>query len=79
MTDRIVHGWMADGSEIVRYDRAGKWYVEPAPASGRKRWQVTCADAARLAVLGKARLGRYGGSAFDRVVQRLRAESGGSE
>ena len=68
--DRTVHGWAADGSEIVRYDRSGKWYLEPLPATGRKRRQLKIADAARIATLGKPVLGRAGGTRFDVLVRR---------
>jgi hypothetical protein len=27
-SDRTIHGRTRGGSEIVRYDRAGKWYLE---------------------------------------------------
>jgi hypothetical protein len=27
VTDRTVHAYLSDGTEIVRYDRAGKWYA----------------------------------------------------
>ena len=75
--DRTVHGWAADGSEIARYDRTGKWYLEPPAATGRKRRQLKIAEAARIAVLGKVVFGRPGGLRFDKVVraEQKRAES----
>jgi hypothetical protein len=78
MSDRIVHGQTVDHAEIVRYDRAGKWYFE-WPDRLRPRRQVTIGEAARAAVEGKFYLGLYGGRVFDqRVRDRLdrRAPSG---
>lgn len=72
--DRLVHGWTADGGEIVRYDRAGKWYIEYPPDSDKKRRRVTLDDAAKAAIAGKVVLGRYGGARFD---ARVRALQGG--
>lgn len=74
--DRTVHGWAADGSEIARYERTGKWYLEPLPASGRKRRQLKIAEAAHIAFLGKVVFGRPGGMRFDKLVrdEQKRAE-----
>ncbi|ROR75999.1 hypothetical protein SAMN06295974_3855 [Plantibacter flavus] len=69
-TDRTIHGWTADGSEIVRYDRSGKWYIEPLPAAPGKRLQVSLADAVAAALLGKHALGRPGGSMFDAKIRK---------
>lgn len=66
--NRTVHGYTADGSPIVRYERAGKWYVEP---DGGKRRSVKLAEAALLAVAGRPLLGRAGGQAFDAQVRRI--------
>lgn len=78
--DRTVHGRMADGSEIVRYDRSGKWYIEPLPGTARKRRQVdvtsAARSAARSAALGAATLGLPGGHTFDRRVRDLRRQAG---
>lgn len=78
--DRTVHGLTALGNEIVRYDRAGKWYVE---SINGKRWQVTVKEAALAARNGTAFLGRTGGTLFDKRVsdadprvQRQNASSG---
>lgn len=67
---------MADGSEIVRYDRTGKWYIEPLPETARKRRQVDVTSAARSAALGTATLGLPGGNTFDRRVRDLRQQAG---
>ena len=71
--DRTVHGLTDDGGEIVRYDRAGKWYFE---YRDRKRRHVTIAEAVQAAAAGKAVLGRAGGLAFDAKVRKLRGEAG---
>lgn len=65
--DRTVHGKTADGGEIVRYDRAGKWYVE-WPTN---RYQVSLREAARLASMpgASAFLGRSGGLRFDAAMR----------
>lgn len=67
--DRTVHGTDATGAEIVRYNRARKWYIEP---KGGKRRQVSLTEAAQAAADGKAPLGRYGGTAFDARVKEIR-------
>lgn len=36
--DRTVHATLHDqDAEVVRYDRAGKWYLEPREAELRRR------------------------------------------
>lgn len=73
MDDRRVHARYTD-MEIVRYDRAGKWYLEPT-IPGLKRQHVTISDAARAARWGIANAdgshtpGIPGGGAFDRLVE----------
>lgn len=66
MSDRTVHGWSADGGEIVRYDRAGKWFLE---YRDRPRTRLDVRRAARFAREGRAFLGRPGGGRFDKAVQ----------
>lgn len=68
--DRIVHGLTETGAEIVRYERAGKWYVEPT--DGSKRTAVTIARAAELASAGRVFPNRAGGQAFNAKVAKLR-------
>ena len=69
-TDRTVHGQTWDGEKIVRYDRGGKWYVEKKDGT-RKR--VGVKEAASLAAMGDAYLGKPGGGAFDfKVVTALK-------
>ncbi len=53
--DRTVHAKFIDQIEVVRYDRAGKWYIEYL--DGRKRKHVGVLDAAEEA----ARIAREGG------------------
>jgi len=78
MDDRRVHA-RAPGIEVVRYDKAGKWYIEMAADYGRRglpaeRIQVGAAEAAETARnLGRRRdgsvyLGLPGGATFDRLV-----------
>jgi len=65
--DRTVHGHNATGDPIVRYDRAGKWYLEP---EGGKRRRLSLHEAARMAALGTVRLGQPGGTMFDAAVRQ---------
>lgn len=68
---RTVHA-RYEGMEIVRYDRAGKWYLEPLDPSLRRQ-HVTLAKAVQAAIWGaaftngRAFLGKPGGAAFDRA------------
>ncbi|MFJ2506297.1 hypothetical protein [Microbacterium sp. NPDC087592] len=71
MTNRTVHGVSANGHDIVRYDRAGKWYLEPRNAF---RSKLTVAQAAGHAALGVHRAGLPGGQAFDAIVARLKSD-----
>lgn len=54
--------------EIVRYDRAGTWYVE-RPGSVLTRRKVTVAEAADLAARGEHCSGKPGGRRFDALVR----------
>lgn len=69
-SDRTVHASIS-GAEIVRYDRAGKWYLEPTIG---RRQHITLREAALKAryweqnVAGAIFFGRSGGSAFDRIA-----------
>lgn len=73
--DRIVHARWAQ-MEVVRYDRAGKWYLEPVGAVS-PRQQVTLKQAAEYAVWarnereGHLYLDMPGGSRFDLLVDRM--------
>lgn len=66
MTDRRVHARTEDGREIVRYERAGKWYWENS--DHRKR--ITFGEAVRLARLSGSMVvyGVPGGKRFDAEV-----------
>jgi len=71
MDDRTVHAWGTTG-EVVRYEKAGKWYFEPKRG---KRKKLTIAEAIAKGMwlwyhdLGTVCLDRPGGGAFDRGVR----------
>lgn len=73
MKDRRVHATY-DGMDVVRYDRAGKWYLEPRGYPALPRQKVTVAEAARMArwghenARGSIYLGLSGGKTFDALV-----------
>jgi len=75
MADRTVHGFTDGGAPIVRYERAGKWYVEYGGV--RKPWRdsVTVDEAARCAAAGQALPGLKGGGRFDLLVKRNKERS----
>ena len=73
MSDRTVHGVSQSGWEIVRYDRAGKWYFE----STKGRTRVTIDHAAKVAAVGTFHPGLPGGSRFDKKVREMRGGFGG--
>lgn len=68
MSDRTVHAITPHGERIVRFDRAGKWYVEGEHGARR----ISIAEAVDLAThRGSAVfLAKPGGSAFDRAVTK---------
>lgn len=68
VSDRRVHGRSTDGAEIVRYDRAGRWFIEH-PDRGRKR--VTVNQAAQAAANGTTFPGLPGGLLFDYRVNEF--------
>lgn len=70
--DRTVHARSGE-LEIVRYDRAGKWYVEFDPPRMRPAFRVSLREAASLAVDRRAEVffGKPGGGSFDRLFSRL--------
>lgn len=68
--DRRVHGISQDGYEVVRYERAGKWFLEDGPDKRIRALRI--ADAAALAAEGRAHLDKPGGQAFDKRVRDLR-------
>lgn len=67
MADRTIHARL-DGTHIVRYDRAGKWYAEREDGT---RSPLTLDDAVHLATRFGAYvyLGQPGGKAFDAKVK----------
>lgn len=73
MSDRRVHA-RTDAAELVRYGRAGKWYIEPFDASPRA--SVTLNKAVDVAMRwwyaehGTPIIGVPGGSRFDRMIQQ---------
>ncbi len=73
--DRTVHA-TCETFEVVRYDRAGKWYVEEH--GGPTRYHIGVFDAAQRALSAEALGGRIfpglpGGRSFDQKVRILRA------
>lgn len=80
--DRTVHARSADGAELVRYDRAGKWYVEHPPETLTPRRKVSVNEAVDIAVGwwhngGTPFIGRLGGGMFDAKL-RDRYRAGGA-
>lgn len=78
--DRRVHASHPAGEEVVRYDRAGAWYIElvdPSPHAPM-RDRVTIKKAVRRALelaedgLGQIHFGLPGGQTFE---ARVREES----
>jgi hypothetical protein len=76
VSDRTVHAaW--EQMEVVRYDRAGKWYLEPVGFPNLPRQHVGVREAARYALwaadtqYGWIKTELPGGAAFDRAVRRL--------
>lgn len=73
MSDRTVHA-AYNGMEVVRYNGAGKWYLEPTNRS-LPRQHVGVREAARMAVWGQRnasgfiRYGEAGGASFDRLAR----------
>ena len=65
--DRTVHAWLPDGREVVRYETAGRWYVEHT-AEGRKA--ITLGVAVELALTGTPVLRLPGGGAFDARIRK---------
>lgn len=74
VNDRTVHAVMSDGSQLVRYDKAGKWYQEwlgPHP----RRLAMTLGEVVTEAV--EAVLVFYdqpGGGSFDKRLKAALAE-----
>lgn len=77
-TDRTVHATLRNqDAEVVRYDRAGKWYVEPRDPDlrRRKRRHIALNEAVRLTVAdGTWHEKLPGGLTFDARVRNALAE-----
>lgn len=80
--NRTVHARVTEHSgdrwEIVRYDRAGKYYIEPLDAG--KRHRLTLAQVVEYIVGAKPQgmivvfyENRYGGQALNAAVRRAEA------
>ena len=74
--DRTIHAEIPGYVEVVRYDRRGKWYIEPV-TPGLPRQQVSVKEAAEYVTSGweKAERRKFihykglpGGKQFDRLV-----------
>ena len=81
MNDRTIHAAAGEWL-IVRYDRAGKWYVEYEPKRDREREHIGVGEAARLAgdweevAAGTIYFGAKGGTTFDRLIRKRQAANG---
>lgn len=78
-SDRTVHA-SYPGMEIVRYDRAGKWYLEPSDPSLRRQ-HVTIDRAVSAALWARANGGKVftglpGAKAFDSRFQKAVSKYG---
>ena len=74
---RTVHARHDCGEEVVRYNRAGKWFIElvpPAPSAPlRKRvgiGEAVCRARELLEQGGEVFFGRPGGQSFDARFKR---------
>lgn len=66
--DRTVHADLGE-AEIVRYDRAGKWYWEPKEWMMQDRRQITLDEAVQfVSDLSQWKAGRRGGRSFDKRI-----------
>lgn len=77
--NRRVHAVMSDGSELVRYDKAGKWYQEwphlISKTGVRKRIAMTLGEVVNEAIdAAQVFYEKPGGASFDRRVRAARGE-----
>jgi hypothetical protein len=73
-TDRTVHARLIDGTEVVRYDRAGKWYLEHQGIGSRIPVNLNSAVIAATSNPANVIYSRVpGGTQFDAAVRRLQA------
>lgn len=78
MGDRTVHARDTAGNELVRYDKAGRWWVEK---DGARHRVATVKDAVDHALAmeragGEILLFQPGGQQFDSKVRGARAKRG---
>jgi len=73
--DRTVHGVTSRAWEVVRYERAGKWYTEPPLNGDGSRLLLTVDDAAYLLSEPDAEWyeGKPGGARLDAKVRAARS------
>lgn len=76
MNDRIVHASGGDlAVELVRYDKAGKWYIEPRDKS-LPRQHVNIDQAVQVAIYwwyntnGSPQFDQPGGLQFNRLLRK---------
>lgn len=80
--DRRIHCTLANGAEIVRYDRSGKWYLEYPESAMKPRRQLRVGEAARMAARAtgaKVWMDLPGGGRFDQLVRRCQVADAVSE
>lgn len=80
-SDRIVHAVSKTGAtEVVRYDRQGRWYLEQSGAPQRMRLTTVQAAAAQAVAMeqdgGIIFTGKPGGKQFDAKVLGARRKAG---
>ena len=69
---RTVHA-ESDEAQIVRYNRSGKWYIEPkSPGTPRRHVSVKAAASAAAGRGYRVNLGMVGGQRFDTEIRRLK-------
>ena len=75
MYDRRVHADLADGSEVVRYERAGKWFREWPDSGLFPTKPIALGEAVALACEPSAQvhLDVPGGRVFDARVRRVQS------
>lgn len=77
--DRTVHAEGVDGTQVVRYDKAGKWWIEYQPHMLRSARPVSISEALEVALDcekdgGVIHLRRSGGRAFDRLIAKAKVK-----
>lgn len=75
--DRTIHAIRVGVGELVRYDKAGKWYWEPY---GGKREALTLGQAVERAMwcqeIGRILFNQRGGTTFDSRVRQAMTRRG---